>query len=275
MQTGTYCIDRAPGPYVLVMDTFSDLVAMATGVKSTISPKIWLIRKSQDFDNTKIYGFLHPFLHLFSHLIVIIWLFGIRDSRPQIALKTWDRQYNWVSFRYHIVINHASWPSFVGSWRCMYVTHGMRSIPVHWDTPVLVCSLHQYWQWQGDHHPLHMLPVPPTNSVVSARPVPQMAMWSLINVRYRRIRRYNRIKLCQMLLFWRKVYPLTRIYWKPPPDQYYWIHHPLYHQPRQILSLFCSTMITQIILFCYVIYFSAEADFPQCGCSWRIHYIAK
>ena len=59
MQNGSYCMDAAPGPNVLVMDAFSDLVAMATGVKPTISLKIWLILKVLDFAYTGIYSFLY------------------------------------------------------------------------------------------------------------------------------------------------------------------------------------------------------------------------
>ena len=62
----------APGPNVLAMDAFSDLVAMATSVKSTISFKILVIRKVRDFNYTGIYSFLHPFLYLFSYLIIVI-----------------------------------------------------------------------------------------------------------------------------------------------------------------------------------------------------------
>ena len=92
MQTGTYVFrltsyffGLVPGPTELVMDAFSELVAMTTGVESTISPKIWLIPKDQEFRYVGICGFLHPFLHPFSNSIIIIWVFGICESRPQTA----------------------------------------------------------------------------------------------------------------------------------------------------------------------------------------------
>ena len=61
-----------PGPYVIGLEPFSDFVALAMGTESTISLKIRLILKVQDFDYTGIYGFLHPFLYLFSYSIIII-----------------------------------------------------------------------------------------------------------------------------------------------------------------------------------------------------------
>ena len=51
----------APNPNVVEMGAFSELVAMATVVKSTFSLKIWPILKVQDFDYTGLYGFLYSF----------------------------------------------------------------------------------------------------------------------------------------------------------------------------------------------------------------------
>ena len=60
---GSCCVGVAPCPNVSLMGAFSDLVAMATDVKSTMSLKICLILKVQDFAYTGIYDFLYPFLH--------------------------------------------------------------------------------------------------------------------------------------------------------------------------------------------------------------------
>ena len=51
------------------MDTFTDLVATAMGVGSTVSLKIWLILKVEDYDYTGIYIFLYPLLYLLSYLM--------------------------------------------------------------------------------------------------------------------------------------------------------------------------------------------------------------
>ncbi len=66
MQNGPYCMGTAPGPNVFIMGAFSDLAAMATGVKSTISLNIWFILKVWDLAYTGIYDFLYQFLNLFS-----------------------------------------------------------------------------------------------------------------------------------------------------------------------------------------------------------------
>ena len=67
----------------------SDFVAMETAVYATIPSKIWLDLKVIDFDNTKMYRFLHPFLYLFSYTMLSIWIFGDHKPGPQTSLMTW------------------------------------------------------------------------------------------------------------------------------------------------------------------------------------------
>ena len=76
------------GQNMVNLNVQSDMDTMATVVHSITSSKNWFNLKAMYFGNTKISGFLHPLMYLFSYSRLTIWTFDNHKSGLQTALMT-------------------------------------------------------------------------------------------------------------------------------------------------------------------------------------------